>query len=531
MYSAFLFAQEKDNPNVELPDFVITGKEAFIMPKAEKEIPPLISTVSDTYLKPVFPAEDLEVREFSDPLKATPAIKHVIPSEPASIKLRMGSLFLPSAELFYKSQFWGLDFTSFTDAKNRRAFEENGDAFFINQKIKLERIIPQDAEFLSGAKFFINSDFVFNKYKMFATNPVLKRNWYDADFEIGLKNLSSNSFSYSLSFKPKLFNLESDFFNLLETSPRNIVKKELETTELKTSGLMIISLGKLKFNLLGDFATHKYEFGNSIINNNFFSGNGSFEIPFSKVFSLSFGLNYAKFDTSSFTGMKGNLSLLLDKGLSLSLGLNSNAHLITPSMFVTKNHYLYLPSAAYLLMDENNKISMSLRYEFDKYFEIQIGGENFKSENSPYFVPTGDERFTISRDTVTHSSAFLKMYFHKGPLGSLYLSGKYQDAKANSGNTLPYVSKISVDVVHSNKIMDDWRGSIFFHYNSGYFLDITNQKEESGEFDIGLEVEYLSGKNFSYVLDVKNILNQKRFEYQNYVKPGLNISFGLNYTW
>ena len=56
LISAEIFSQanEKQNPNVQLPDFVITGKDVVSLQKARKIDPGYISTISEAFIKPVF---------------------------------------------------------------------------------------------------------------------------------------------------------------------------------------------------------------------------------------------------------------------------------------------------------------------------------------------------------------------------------------------------------------------------------------------------------------------------------------------
>lgn len=526
------FSQDKDNPNVELPDFVITGKESFTLPKADKQIPPLISTVSDAYLKPIFPAEALEIKEFSDPLSAIPIVENQVSNETAALRFSMGSLYLPSAELYYGTNFWGINFTSFTDAKNRRAFTSNGEAFMIDQALKLNHIIPHSSEYFAGTEFYLNSNAAFNQYKMFGVNPVLKRNWSEIDFDLGFKNFASKSLSYKLYFKPQFFTLKGDTYLEPLTTPAAIFSEEFGSSALASGGQIIFSLSKLSLDLSGGYALHSNKYQNkSGKNNSLIYGAGGFNIPFSKILQLDFGMNYSKYDMNSFIGMTGKLSILVDEGLTLALGSNSSANLLTPSYFFTKNYYLEVPSAKYILIQRKNHIFMEFRYEFDKYFEIQLGGENYKSENMPYFNHNGNGRFTLQIDTATHSSAYVKLYFHKGPLGSLYFDGVYNSVTTGSGTSLPYLPKFDLTLQYANNFMNDWRGKLLFNFSSDYYLDNLNTAKESALIDVGFELEYLSGANLSYIFTAKNLLNQKRMEYQNYIQPGLNISLGLNYTW
>jgi len=56
-------AQEKQKQNVELPDFVITGKKVVNIQKANKKEPPVLGVISRAFLQPVYSNEILKVRK------------------------------------------------------------------------------------------------------------------------------------------------------------------------------------------------------------------------------------------------------------------------------------------------------------------------------------------------------------------------------------------------------------------------------------------------------------------------------------
>ena len=52
--SILIYSQEEQNPNVELPDFVIFGQENISVRRVDKMGPDFISTVSNEFLKPSY---------------------------------------------------------------------------------------------------------------------------------------------------------------------------------------------------------------------------------------------------------------------------------------------------------------------------------------------------------------------------------------------------------------------------------------------------------------------------------------------
>jgi len=57
------------NPNVELPDFVITGNDVVTLQKGKKIDPDVIPILNEQFLKPGYSPEDLALSELSDPIR------------------------------------------------------------------------------------------------------------------------------------------------------------------------------------------------------------------------------------------------------------------------------------------------------------------------------------------------------------------------------------------------------------------------------------------------------------------------------
>ena len=69
LLSAALAYSQDTNPNVELPDFVIFGKDIISVRKVDKLKPDYISTVSDEFLKPAYKPDYLDLAEISNPVE------------------------------------------------------------------------------------------------------------------------------------------------------------------------------------------------------------------------------------------------------------------------------------------------------------------------------------------------------------------------------------------------------------------------------------------------------------------------------
>ena len=99
--------ENKQDQNVELPEFVITGTEAVSIEKAKKIEPDFGSTISQDFLKPAFPAEQLPIREFVNPIKENINLKDSVHYLNGRFNAGLGSLSIPRADILVTNPFYG----------------------------------------------------------------------------------------------------------------------------------------------------------------------------------------------------------------------------------------------------------------------------------------------------------------------------------------------------------------------------------------------------------------------------------------
>ena len=120
---------KKTNSNVELPDFVITGKEVISVEQAKKIAPDFISTLSDQFIKPVYSPEELELKEFPNPLKNNLNLFDSLNYFNGLLEAGIGSYYLPTAKFTYSNPFTGGLFEGRLGALNQRAYVKNSEKY------------------------------------------------------------------------------------------------------------------------------------------------------------------------------------------------------------------------------------------------------------------------------------------------------------------------------------------------------------------------------------------------------------------
>src|SRR5690606_35927768 len=105
--SSFISAQDetRQTPNVELPDFVITGRDVISVRSVNKIESDFISTISDEFLRPSISPEYLEIRDLSNPIKSDINLLDSVNFYNGNIEAGAGLYTVPKVKAAYAYPF------------------------------------------------------------------------------------------------------------------------------------------------------------------------------------------------------------------------------------------------------------------------------------------------------------------------------------------------------------------------------------------------------------------------------------------
>ena len=103
-FNTSLFAQTEQQ-SIELPDFVITGRQNIDMPFATKKKPDLVSTISKDFLTPQYSPEEFPLLFSSLPVQIQPGIKSFDDYYNGTLKIQIGKYSLPTGLLSLNQNF------------------------------------------------------------------------------------------------------------------------------------------------------------------------------------------------------------------------------------------------------------------------------------------------------------------------------------------------------------------------------------------------------------------------------------------
>jgi hypothetical protein len=518
---SFTFLCGQENPNVELPQFVITGKETYEFPSLEKQKPELVSTVSEQFFKPVYSSDELEVKEFSEPSKKSGEFLDSISFVGGEADFMIGNNILPSLSLTYRIPMERSLFSANINAVNQRAYLPNADRNKFGAKLLYNYVISDSNGFLPFSKLHASAIVENESYKLFASPvPGFNRQYFHGNILATLQNISSTKFNYDLLIEDNYLNLKND---------------SLKENIVKMNGYAKYSAKLFDISLFGKYHSINSTFGLLPSENYaFIQAKGMFGFSIGTTVRTNFGFEYSKLDTNNSIYPYGAAAFQFGKGFSFFAEYHPTATVLTQQDFITTNRY-YSPTTQFknIYYSINSQYSFNLKYEYERMFEISGGLSFFSASNYPYFsnIIPGINRFQVDTVEAKGVSAFARLNLYAGKFGFFTGGIIIQNVHDTTGNYVPYVTPIQVNVTYGLYITPEISLSATMMYYSPSFINFANTEKGKDYINLTLKGEMNISEKMFAQFELQNILNQKNEIWKNYQELPLSISAGLKIIW
>ncbi len=211
---------------------------------------------------------------------------------------------------------------------------------------------------------------------------------------------------------------------------------------------------------------------------------------------------------------------------------NPSSEFLTAGHFLRQNQFLETIKISNLFLKKSNTFKVSLKYEYDKYFQIDGGLKYFSSDKFPYYSRSDNSGlFKIGFTEVKNYDLFVNLLFHYGPYGVFYSSLDLFDVNNSSNERIPYQPVIDASVSYGYDFNNGLFGKINLVYQSERYIDLQNTRKLSGFFDAGVELEYRFQNNISILFQLNNLLNQKIYYWEAYKRKPLDAVLGINFLF
>lgn len=499
--SNFTFSQESSKP-LELPNFIIEGKEEIDVQVAGKQFPnyqtfmPISIIDTLNYLeKPrsyvVFP--------FTIPDKI---IQRNYPDGYAGIKV--GSFVTFESIAGYRTIYKDFNLFGFADFQASRGHINNANYFKYNFGIQSDYVAPEKFYIFGKSKTTSNLNFSGRHYRLYAIDTAPSRSLFD--FDIAVVSLGE--------FEGNNFDVAGKFY-LLNQSGLGVLKENSISGNLQFN--FPIGRTKVLSNISLNFRQSKgkpanfYEFWTKI---------SSFVSEFS--INPLLGIQIGK-PTNVSTRVGLHIELPFAKVINQSVTL------------VGKIYNKLEENSLQSLIKENPYLSDSIELDYSNSTGIAIG---------TYFYPV-PKIFISSEASYIHSSRDLCFDFSSlGLFNVRYLStnsfklmleGRYENEKIGTfaANAVAEISRIAsfrkvmpnrpilkIGAIYSRNIFSDLKIVVKFERIGERYADVNNRIKLYAYSNIGLLVNYLYGKNFSFDIELENLLNSNINYWYGYKERG-----------
>lgn len=519
LLSTAVIYSQGTNPNVELPDFVIFGKDVISVRKADKLKPDYISTVSDEFLKPTYKPDYLDLADISNPVEAELSLLDSADYRKGFIELKAGLYQLTAGELNYTFPFTDGMIHGFIKGLNQREYVDNSDKQYLEGSLDFDYSLPTNLSAMPGTKFSLSGDHKKNLFKFFGSiDPERKRNLNIGNASVGIQNLYMKEFIFDLNGGGDFTYIDDEKFNesLLYANAFGRLKLSSFSLGVKAA----YQHQNLTTDSLSEFKSDAY----------FFRPTASLEV-FKKVM-LEAGFTFSAAGGDKLNGLYASVSAEVAKNLILFGEYSPVGENITAGKFLRNNFYYDQQDLKRVFLKKKNQLRATLKYEFDKYYQIDGGIEFYDADNLPYYNnPDSSGFFEVMTSDATSWDFFLNMLYHLGPYGYFYGSLNYLNVQDSDSRKVPYYPGLKASLNYGYDFSQDWKGEVKLGYLSDRYADIENSDERKlpGIFDLGLKVSYTIQRNFGVFFELNNVLNTKRAVWEGYQEKPIDALLGFNY--
>ena len=513
------FSQDDKNPNVELPSFVITGKDVISVRRVEKMKPGFVGTVTKEFINPVFAPDELELALLSNPLEGDLTLLDSSDYYKGKITLEAGRYTLPAGELNYAYPFTRGQIHGRMKGDNQRDYIDKSGKVYYEGALDIDYSLSTKENVLPGTKFSLNGEHGVTSYNFFGSNnPERKRTLNAGNAYFGIKNLYLKEFIFDVNVAGDYTYLDNENFN------ESLLKSNaFGRLQLDNLGLTI------KSNYQKQFLTTE-KLGKTTSDYFFFRPSVSLELF--DLIMADLGFTFSGSGGNTLNTLYAVFGLEISQNLVLLAEYAPVAEFVTAGKFLRENNYFNPQIYSSYVVKKSNAIEIVLKYEYDKYFQIDGGIRYFSSKAFPYFTNLDSTGvFGLAFADAKSYNGFVNLLFHLGPYGIFYGSLDYHQIKNSEGSFIPYHPKYKAALTYGYDFKNGLRGEAAMEYLSGRYTDIANSNSLKSFVNAALKLEYKIKSQILLSLQVTNLFNTKRYLWEGYQEKPLDLIFGVNFLF
>jgi hypothetical protein len=519
LINSFLSAQTEQR-SIDLPDFVITGKQSVQIPTATKRKPDFVSTISQEFLLPQYSPEELPLLISSEATPEHPDINSLREYYNSSLKIQIGRYSLPVGEFNLNQSFGSYLVSAKVWGSNIKEYIPNAGFNTSGVSLSNDFFFSTKSDFLTGAKLKLYADYSRNSYKLFGTiDPTFLRETSNGNALFSLSSSYNRWVSYGFDLGGNILTMDESGFK--ETNINMKGSLEFKVNDLSLGGSGYFTKQILEKNISQkDGAT-------------FVSVEGFAKLfPSSSVF-IKVGADYSNGASENCFSPFGSVEYKIDNGFTAFVEYKPHAEFINATNFLRNNVYLSPGIIDNVFSKYKTNISGLFKYEYEKIFSISLEAGYSNVSNYFYFediVNRGKFDLLVLPEVSISSAGFNLIIY---PNGYGYFLGdiKLKSAKSSSGNFITYEPKVSSMLTYGYDFANGFGFKLQYQLAFDTFTDMANTNKLDNFHNVSIVLNYEILRGLKLTADFQNILNRTNFVWKQYQEKLFDVLFGIEYRW
>ncbi|PKL82330.1 MAG: hypothetical protein CVV24_10585 [Ignavibacteriae bacterium HGW-Ignavibacteriae-3] len=511
---------QSEQQSIELPDFVITGRQSINVPIAAKKKPDFIPTLSQDFFTPQFAPEDLPLFISSAPDPVTPNLNLTDNRNSSKLSIQLGKYSFPVGELQFSQSFENFLANAKIWGSNIKEYIPN--AGYNNSGVSLmnDFFISTRSDFLPGSVIKLGGDYIRDSYKFFGSA---------VPTDLRETNRASGLFSISSSYS-RWVSIGAGFSGNILSLNENGFKE----TNFAVSGLFEFKLNSFSLGTKVYYTRQLLQKNLSMVDNyNYFAMNGYVRLFSAGSFNLIGGINVASAGSQSFFSPFGSIEYRLVQGLTLGAEFNPHTKFFKVTDFLSQNLYFNPGLTDNVFLEYKTDFNAMIRYEYEKLFSVSLTGGYASMNNNYYFddviTPGKLDLYILPKSDKL--SGTISFFFYPTRLGYLIGDLNLSNVKDEAGNFIPYEPKSTLNLTYGYNFDFGIDFKIRYKMAQDIYTNITNtyKLDNYNNMSVSLGYEILSGLKLT--ADFQNVFNRTNFMWKLYREKPFDLLLGIEYHW
>lgn len=508
-----LLSQTASQP-LELPNFIIEGKEQIDIQIGTKQIPSYSTFLERSAIdslviigKPrnyiIFPTKfpnSIVSKTFPD----------------GFVIGKVGSFLSVAVDGGYRTNFKGYDIFTFGKIDASKGHVVNANYTKLHLGLQTDYLAPEKFYIFGGSKTTTNIDFDFKNYRLFALTDAPSRN------QIGLfaKIASIGEFE------------GFDFQTGAKLSTVNQTGAGNSISENTLGGFLEVSTKSYSNPIGGRVSLDFRSFENN--STNFFELYGFTKLNVSDIIiEPHLGLQFAQSSTGKSRPMvlvSASATKQIHPNLTIYANISNKMSNLSFTDFVKQNPYL----ADSLTIDFGDKIEFQGKAKFQpiKDFALTFNATYSIHKRLPSFNVRKFGYFDILYPDANIFSATIEGFWSNATLGTI--SGNVtinSTTQSDNKKEVPNIPSLQMRFDYSRKVFEKIKLGASFEHIGKRFSDIENNYVLSSYNNLSLNADYFLNNLTIITLNIENLLNSNIVNWYGYKEWGFNFKVGIMYKF